>query len=258
MFKVITAAALLAAATSVFAQADIVESQPVTDQNSKTKTANKKAAQPSEDPQGLLNQMYFQLQTLQQEVLQLRGLVEEQSNELKQLKQQRMEDYLDLDRRVSELSKSGAAPARPSASATPSGTSTPIATDAISATPAKDELASYRSAIDLVLKQRDFDGGAAALQAYLQDFPKGHYVANAQYWLGQIYFQKGDMAQSQIWFADMIAQHPQHHKTAEAKYKLAKILQAKGEIEKAKALLSEVAESNSSVATMAKELLNSL
>lgn len=43
------------------------------------------------------------MQLLQQEVLQLRGMVEEQAHELKRLKQQRLDDYLDLDRRLSKV-----------------------------------------------------------------------------------------------------------------------------------------------------------
>ncbi|MEO0444312.1 MAG: YbgF trimerization domain-containing protein, partial [Pseudomonadota bacterium] len=46
----------------------------------------------------------FQIQQLQQEILELRGLVEEMRFELKRLKQQRLDDYLDLDKRLAELS----------------------------------------------------------------------------------------------------------------------------------------------------------
>jgi len=53
-------------------------------------------------------EFFYQMQLLQQEVQNLRGMVEQLTYEVQQLKQQRMDDYLDLDRRISELSAGGA------------------------------------------------------------------------------------------------------------------------------------------------------
>ena len=44
---------------------------------------------------------YYQMQVLQEEVQMLRGMVEELNYELQQLKQRQMDDYLDIDRRLS-------------------------------------------------------------------------------------------------------------------------------------------------------------
>src|SRR5690606_15357318 len=118
-----------------------------------------------------------------------------------------------------------------------------------------DELSAYRAAIDLVLKQRDFDGGAAALQRYLKDFPTGHYSANALYWLGQIYLQKNDQEQSKRWFEQMVEQYPNHQKTPEAKFKLARLYHAEGKTEQAQKLLREVADSTSAAASLARDFL---
>ncbi len=106
-----------------------------------------------------------------------------------------------------------------------------------------------------MLKQKDYDGGAVALQKYLGEFPSGHYAANALYWLGQIYLQKNELEQSQRWFKQMIEQYPTHQKTPEAKFKLAKTYHSQGETAQAKRLLQEVAESNSPAAGLAKEFL---
>src|SRR5688572_14009077 len=244
--KPVSTAILLIAASSGIAQVQIVESQPI---GGKPMTENRPVAVVDS---GAQSELYYQLQLLQQEVQELRGLVEQQSFELRQLKQQRMDDYLDLDRRLSQSSGGGGVNAG-AASSIPSSTNSTETTppDAAQA----DELAAYRSAIDLILKQKDFDGGAVALQKYLQDFPSGHYTANALYWLGQIYLQKNDVSQSQKWFKQMIDNYPAHQKTPEAKLKLAKVYHAQGDMAQARKLLDEVANSGSPAAALAKDFL---
>jgi tol-pal system protein YbgF len=247
MFRPVSAAILVMVASSGIAQVQIIESQPLGGRPSQQGQPRAAAAADA----GAQAEMYYQLQLLQQEVLELRGLVEQQSFELRQLKQQRMDDYLDLDRRLSQLSSgnSTAVAASPSIPSTDSPPSKPL--DAAQA----DELAAYRNAIDLVLKKKDFDGGADALQKYLRDFPSGHYAANALYWLGQIYLQKNDSEQAQKWFKQMIDKYPSHQKTPEAKFKLARIYHAQGSTAQARKLLDEVAASNSPASAMAKEYL---
>lgn len=244
--KSVSAAILLMVASSGIAQVQIVESQPI---GGKSTIQNRPAAAVDS---GAQSELYYQLQLLQQEVQELRGLVEQQSFELRQLKQQRMDDYLDLDRRLSQASGSSGVNAGAASSVSPQHNPTEIAPPD---TAQADELAAYRGAIDMILKQKDFDGGAVALQKYLQDFPSGHYTANALYWLGQIYLQKNDVSQSQKWFKQMIDNYPTHQKTPEAKLKLAKIYHTQGDMAQARKLLEEVASSGSPAATLAKEFL---
>jgi tol-pal system protein YbgF len=247
--KPVSAVLLLMVASSGIAQVQIVESQPI---GGKSTTQNRPVAAVDA---GAQSELYNQLQLLQQEVQELRGLVEQQSFELRQLKQQRMDDYLDLDRRFSQLSGgSGGASAAAASSSSAVASQDPAQFAPVDAVQA-DELAVYRRAIDLVLKQKDFDGGAEALQKYLRDFPSGHYSANALYWLGQIYLQKNDVNQSQKWFKQMIEQYPTHQKTPEAKLKLAKVYHAQGDTAQARKLLDEVANSGSPAAGLAKEFL---
>lgn len=168
MVKYPLAAILVMAASVSLAQVKVVDSEPTIG-----------AMPPPPAPAGLIEsstqsssnssaQLYYQLQILQREVQELRGMLEEQAHELKQLKQQRMDDYLDLDRRLSELQGKDSASVDGSPSAAPAG---------------KDELSDYRAAIDLVLKQQDYDRGIDALKQHLDTYPNGRYAANAQYWL---------------------------------------------------------------------------
>lgn len=252
MYKTALASLLVIAASSANGQARIVDSQPITparDSRSLDGSSGNAATMSIE------SELFFQVQALQEEVLELRGLVEEQSYELRRLKQQRLDDYVDLDRRISQIT--GGSPTSLPARTSKEATSTAVDTEVVQSMPA-EELTAYRDAIDLVLKQKKFDAGIEALQQYLKVYPRGNYSANAQYWLGQIYLQKEDLPNSKIWFGRMISEFPSHQKVDEAKFKLGKVHDLLGEKKQAEKLLREVANSsNSAVARMAEDYLKS-
>ena len=188
------------------------------------------------------SELHYQLQLLQQEVMTLRGLLDEQAHQLKQLKQQQIDNYLELDRRLSQTGPGS----EPGVGAAPSATGKPAA---------EDELQSYRSAIDLVLKKQDYDGAQTALNEHIRKFPNGRYAPNSQYWLGEIALLKSDLDQARQWFSRLIAEYPVHSKVADAKFKLGKVYHLQGDLVKAKALLEDVAGSQASAAELAKKYL---
>lgn len=250
MYKSLATAIVLMAASQACAQARIVESQPVS-------AARNERAAPAEGAAAAMSsetELFFQVQSLQEEVLTLRGLIEQQAYEVRRLKQQRMDDYVDLDRRLSQVS--GAPPSRRPAVSDPEADVSAERPNLPERSPA-EELTAYRNAIDLVLKQKKFDAGIDALQAYLKEYPRGNYTANAQYWLGQIYLQKEDYPNSKLWFSRMIEEYPSHQKLDEAKFKLGRVHDQLGEKKEAQKLIREVANaSDSPVAKMAQEYLN--
>lgn len=242
-------AALLFIHSASIAQVSVVESQPTMVATPPpppplgTTSANGSQSQQAE--------LFYQIQLLQQEVLTLRGMLEQQGHELKQLKQQRLDDYLDLDRRLSRLGQGSN-----SADMAAGNTNKPIAQPAGTGAPApQQELESYRKAIDLVLKKQDYERGIQSLNQHLQDFPQGRYSANAQYWLGQIYLLKDKLQDSRQWFEKLINQYPDHRKAPEAKFKLGKVYNLMGQKEKARTLLEEVAKTESSAGGLAREYL---
>lgn len=248
------AAILGMAASTVQAQVRIIDSQPVGRSQSSSSQPNT-AQQANATPVAGQAELYYQMQLLQQEVQDLRGLVEQQSYELKQLKQQRLDDYIDLDRRIGQMSAAPATTNATAATASPSPVARQETVAQAEETAPMEELTSYRAAIDLVLKQRDFEGGITALRDHLQTFPSGHYAANAQYWLGQIYLQQNELPQSRDWFARMVKEHPNHQKAPEAKFKLGKVYHLLGDAEQAKKILEEVANANVAVASLAEDYL---
>ncbi|TQV86115.1 tol-pal system protein YbgF [Exilibacterium tricleocarpae] len=253
MKKPSVAAAVMVAAiyfpTDARAQVDVVESAPVrgapplTGQPGAGTTPNVQA------------EIFYQLQALQQEVLQLRGMVEEQAYELKRLKQQRLDDYLDLDRRLSGLGSAGTGSRSGTGGSPDSGVQTPTPAPAQPAAQAGDELQQYRKAIDLVLKQKDYDSAIAELDRYLGTYPRGRYAANAHYWLGEIYLLKNDLEQARQWFTRLLDGFADHRKAPDAKFKLGKVYDQMGDKSRAKVLLEEVAASGTDASRLARNYL---
>lgn len=201
------------------------------------------AAAPATNMQG---EMFVQLQQLQAEMMRLRGLVEEQAHEINLLKQRRMDDYLDLDRRIAELSGGAASATTPASAPTAKSTSTggtSISRSTASATsknPNNDAARdAYRSAYQLV-KARDFGKAKTAFQGFLRDYPGSSYQPNAHYWLGELYYLDSDLEQARQSFVLLIEQYPQHRKVADASFKLGKVHHQLGDTAKAKSLMQQV------------------
>lgn len=251
ILPVVAAIFMMAVSSLSYSQAQIVDSKPMgggsIDQPS--------AVAPAAPTQSALDQseFYYQLQMLQQEVQQLRGMVDEQAHEIRQLKQQQLDDYVDLDRRVSQLSKASSTTIAPTATTLSQPvTAAPAATPAASA---GDELAVYDKAVRLIIKDKELDQGAEAMKEYISAYPNGVYVSNAQYWVGQVSFIQGDLNDAKKWFSELIQTNPTSQKAPEAKFKLGTVLHKLGEASAAKNMLTEVASSSSSAARLAQEYL---
>tara|TARA_B110000046_G_scaffold185952_1_gene230723 strand:- start:1433 stop:2227 length:795 start_codon:yes stop_codon:yes gene_type:complete len=206
---------------------------------------------------------YYQLQVLQEEVQMLRGMVEELTYELQQVKQRQMEDYLDLDRRLSEVI-AGTPAVQPTTAgqvvnsiAAQSSFTSPIGQ---SAGPALAETAAmkvdYDNASDLLLKQRDIEGAALAFNQHIIDFPSSRYVANAHYWLGEIYLLQGQEELARQAFTAVIDEHATHSKAMDARFKLGKIYHQLGDDKRARELLENTAQSTGGAAKKAQIYLN--
>lgn len=193
-------------------------------------------------------ELFYKVQALQEEMSELRGMIEEQGYELKRLKQQRLDDYLNLDRRLTELggkpsaSLSGSDDSLSSSSGLDSDEGVSDSASSSSASP--DEMQSYRDAIDLVLRQKDYDQAVVAFNQYLTDFPEGRYAANSQYWLGEICLLQADFEKARSWFSRLLSEHPDHAKAPDAMYKLGTVYDKLGDAEKARSLLNEVVANN--------------
>ena len=265
---------------------------PVVDLNSQSDSAQNMDSTTNVD--GAVNagqaagDRYYQMQVLQQEVQMLRGMVEELNHELQQLKQRQMDDYLDIDRRLSAIVSSAPANNAPanrtsvsSAPANPRPGSISAALDAKNSTDSSgysinpaasnnagaakvaagpSELAemkaNYENASSLLLKKRDINGAALAFKQHVVDYASSPYVANAYYWLGEIYLLQDQAELSRQAFTSVIEQYPLHSKAMDARFKLGKLYHQLGEDARARELLETAATSSGGVAKKALAYLN--
>lgn len=209
--------------------------------------------------------LYFEVQALQEEVRELRGIVEEQANEIRQLRQRQMDDYQDLDSRISGATGSGLVPQAspgqgPAVSTTPTQPSISrdipaVAEPGDTAGGMEGDYEAYTATYNL-LKARKIDEAAAGFTVFVAKFPNSPYTPNAYYWLGEIYLLQNNLNEAAKAFSMVTNKFPAHRKALDAKFKLAKVYHLMGENEKSRALLNEVAATNSSAAALAKAYLN--
>ncbi|BFM07401.1 tol-pal system protein YbgF [Halioxenophilus aromaticivorans] len=247
VMQCVVATSLGVAAGHTFAQAQVIDSRPAT----RASTAGASTTTAG----NISSQMFGRMQQLEQEVLDLRGLVEQQAFEIKRLKQQRLDDYTDLDQRISNLMSSQGA-AAPSAAPSRSSTSNAAASQPISGAKPVSERGLYSDALSLLLQKKDFDGSASKLNQYLKSYPNGLFTPNAYYWLGEISLSKQDLQDSQQWFSRLLKEYPGHNKAPDAKFKLGKLYFQLGDKGNAKSMLSEVAAGGTPAAQLAKDFMS--
>ncbi|MFT5083468.1 MAG: tol-pal system protein YbgF [Lentisphaeria bacterium] len=249
MFKFATAAIVSIAAFSVHAQVEIVDRQLPSRATPSSAPSSPVKMTPAQPVSSNAGELYYQLQVLQQEVLELRGLAEEQAFQIKKLKQQRLDDYIDLDRRLSQLGQ-GSSSGGGSSEEAYSSQSAPVGEVS-----SVGELSSYKSAMNLLFKDKNYDQAVLALNKHMEAYPKGRYAANAQYWLGEIFLKKNDLEQARQWFSKLLGEFPEHSKVPDAQFKLGKVYFLLGDKATARTLLETVAKSNSNASGLAKDFL---
>lgn len=194
---------------------------------------------------------YNQIQSLLQEVSELRALVEEQGHEISRLKQLQLDNYVDLDRRVSFLTGNASAKVKDS----DVGADSPVAADSVAApNNGMSEADEYKAAYDL-LRQRQVDQSLVAFKDYLKKYPSGEFAANSCYWLGEIFLLKNQLPQARDWFAKLLQDFPESNKVPDAKFKLGKVYHLMGDKKRAKPLLDDAAAGLGDSARLAKQYL---
>lgn len=202
------------------------------------------AVQPIGPEPASAGEFLYQLQALQQEVMTLRGEVERQGHELEQLRQQSLDRYIDLDRRIGNggaAAESGAAaPAAPVPVARTSAPErSPAPTSSLSSRPGEYE--AYKSAYAKV-KAQEFAGAVTAFKNFLKQHPDGRYAPNAYYWLGELYLVQSppqpDEAEAE--FRRLLRDYPENAKVPDAMLKLGRLYYQRGEKDRSRQLLEQI------------------
>ena len=193
-------------------------------------------------------ELFNQLQRMQDQLAQQQGTIEILQNEVRQLKQEGLERYQDLDRRIGAGVAPAATPDNSSAGGAPSAAIGGAAAGAAASQapaasrepgdPAQEKL--YSDAAFDLIKAKDFDKASQAFSAFLRKYPNSQYAGNAQYWLGEVNLAKGDLQGAGQAFAKVSQLYPKHAKVPDSLYKLADVERRLGHTDKVKGILQQV------------------
>ena len=176
------------------------------------------------------SELLQQIQDLRQSVQELRGQLDAQNQSIQTLKDQQLTLYKDLDTRIAALGHQD-----PSVKTTSDEASMRHAT---AQNPA-DEQISYMAAYGFVEKKQ-YAKAILGLQAFIQQYPKSPYAANAEYWLGELYLQQKNYASAIAHFENVVNNFPDSNKSAASLYKLGVTHLANGDRAQAKAKFQDV------------------
>ncbi len=194
------------------------------------------------------------LQLLEQEVMRLNGILEQQSYEIRLLREKSLERYIELDRRLTKNDINGVD------SYEAERATTPYILDQSSISELVGEGDAYRSAYNLV-KNREFEAAISMFQEFIKNFPGGRYSPNAHYWLGELYLvlEEPEIEAARQSFMLLVNQYPENLKVPDALYKLGKIQLMKGNRERSRyyinKVIKEYSDSNKSVVALAKDFI---
>ena len=195
--------------------------------------------------------MQLQLDEVQNEVNELRGSVELHSHKLEQILERQRELYLEIDKRIEAVGKK---PSLTPLAANPALNTPQVPTTAVG------ENEAYDRAVNLILKDKQYDQAIPEFEAFLKLYPNSTYVANAYYWLGQLLFNKQEWDKAAGYFNSLVTQFADSTKRADSLLKLGMIAQKKNNIANARQTFEKVMQEypDSSAAKLAASRLKSL
>jgi tol-pal system protein YbgF len=248
----------LTANTSVVlaAQAPVIDvsSTPISSQNSGSLTEQLTNIERKLDSRNRAQvNIQRQLDDLQTQVNELRGVTELHTHQLSQVLERQRELYQELDKRVSEALKP--ASQVPSAIAVNSST---LSSKGYSDNLTENE--AYDKALNLVLKDKLYEQAIPEFRSFNKAYPQSTYAPNSHYWLGQLLFNKGELNEAEKEFSIVVEQFKDSSKRPDALLKLGMVFQQQNNTSKAmklyRQLLNEYPESTS--AQLAKPRLDKL
>ncbi len=196
--------------------------------------------------------LFQRVDELADEISQLRGELEIQSNDLSGIKKRQRELYLDIDRRLRDLENSAtsqsstAAPVQIPASGTAS-TVAPVVAPGVNTgqaaqpntTASSAEKGAYQKAFE-ALKEGRYKKAKASFKTFLKTYPNSIYAGNSQYWLGEANYVTRNFKQGIVEFKQVVAKYPNSAKVPDAMLKLGYTYYELKQHEQAKAILQEL------------------
>lgn len=195
------------------------------------------------------------VQQLQDEVRNLRGIVEQQNYRINKMEQLRKEQYRDLDRRISARSQNSGLESNPSQETSNNGWAKPPKSPILVQPPVNsDDSTAYRDAFSLV-RQRKYNEAIKAFSKFIADYPNSQRIPNAYYWLGEVHLAQQKPKLAEDFFIKVVTLFGNHRKAPDAAYKLGIIYDQLGDRKKSDEFLDLVINKypESSAIKLAKE-----
>ena len=164
-----------------------------------------------------LELLYKKIEVLEEEIRDLRNILEENSilvDRSLELQQQR---YLDLDARILEISKISS--------------EKPSSVDEEAQYLDTEEKELFKSALILFEESRF----AEALEIFSQiiiTFPDGSFTADAYFWSGELFLAQEMFEDAKLSFKNVVDNFYQHSRTPDSLFKLGEIYRIEGDIER--------------------------
>lgn len=194
----------------------------------------------------LLQQLQQQMSDNQSDIDSLRGQIQQNSYQLNQVIERQKQLYQQIDSLSSSgannTAQSGGDASAPAASADAGAAANADGAAASSGAPVQsgDANSDYNAAVALILEKKQYDQAITALQAWVKRYPDSTYQPNANYWLGQLNYNKGKKDDAAYYYATVVKNYPKSPKAAEALLKVGVIMQEKNDTAKAKAVYQQV------------------
>ena len=209
----------------------VLESQP-----SSTASTPKEAMLTASSGGSELVMLFERLQVMQQELLQLRGLLEEQEQALQRFSRENKDRYLDLDSRISALQKQNN---DTSASLPPSNKNKQHKQIVNKTDLSEKQEELYQKALALV-KTRRFSEATTSFNKYLSKHPTGEFAGNSYYWLGEVYLVQNEPEKAKAAFEKILSEFSNSSKASDATYKLGRVLGRLGDEKAEKKFMNRV------------------
>lgn len=181
-----------------------------------------------------------QIDRLSQEINQITGSIELFNHKIEQIENRQRNLY----QLIEEKNRSG----------------TKVASnESLSASDGNEKVA-YQSAVDLVLVNKEYNQAITAFEAFVIDYPDSAFVANSQYWLGQLLYKEKKRNEARIAFLIVTEKYPDSSKRPDALFKIGIIDEYLGKTNSAKLFYQKVLIEypDSSASSLAKKRLKGL
>jgi len=252
---------MLCACSSVYAEPRVLL-PPVVDNSTYPGGSAYSSSAPSNNA---MYEVLGRLEQMQIEIQQLRGVVEEQSQTIIDLKKRQSNIYSDLDLRLQELTGGHVKTVASVDSETSVGnskssvensvdnaivakgvkeTAAPVKQDSklneiVDEAPVLNQKEMYQSAYE-TLRNGHNTRAISAFKTLLAEFPAGEYADNSQYWLAEAYKVNQDLNSAKAAFTKVVTQYSNSPKVPDALLKLGYIELEQNNKAKARDYLTQV------------------